>query len=55
MERDGAVRWSAGVIGLGFDTLVNELANRMRFPKGPRRYDIAIVLELARLRPAATA
>lgn len=51
MERDGAVRWSAGVIGLGFDTLVNDLANRMKFPKGPRRYDIAIVLELARLRP----
>lgn len=47
---DGAVRWSAGVIGLGFDTLVNELANRMRFPRGPVRYDIAIVLELARLR-----
>jgi len=50
MEGDGAVRWSAGVIGLGFDTLVNELANRMRFPRGPRRYDVAIVLELARLR-----
>lgn len=50
MERDGAVRWSAGVIGLGFDTLVNELANRMRFPRGPRRYDVAIVLELARLK-----
>lgn len=50
MERDGVVRWSAGVIGLGFDTLVNELANRMRFPRGPRRYDIAIVLELARLK-----
>jgi diacylglycerol kinase (ATP) len=50
MEQDGAVRWSAGVIGLGFDTLVNDLANRMRFPRGPRRYDIAIVLELARLR-----
>lgn len=50
MERDGAVRWSAGVIGLGFDTLVNDLANRMRFPRGPRRYDLAIVLELARLK-----
>jgi diacylglycerol kinase (ATP) len=51
MERDGTVRWSAGVIGLGFDTLVNELANRMSFPRGPRRYDLAILLELARLRP----
>jgi diacylglycerol kinase (ATP) len=47
----GQTRWAAGVIGLGFDTLVNELANRMRFPRGPRRYDIAIVLELARMRP----
>jgi diacylglycerol kinase (ATP) len=51
IDGGGQVRWSAGVIGLGFDTLVNELANRMRFPRGPRRYDIAIVLELARLRP----
>jgi diacylglycerol kinase (ATP) len=49
MDGGGAVRWSAGVIGLGFDTLVNEHANRMRFPRGPRRYDIAILLELMRL------
>nr|WP_034594844.1 diacylglycerol kinase family protein [Hamadaea tsunoensis] len=50
IEAAAGVRWSAGVTGLGFDTLVNDLANRMRFPRGPRRYDLAILLELARLR-----
>ena len=37
----------------GFDALVNERANLMRRPRGPRRYDLAILLELARLRPRA--
>jgi diacylglycerol kinase (ATP) len=48
---DGRCRWFGAVLGAGFDTLVNERANRMRHPRGPRRYDLAIVLELARLRP----
>jgi diacylglycerol kinase (ATP) len=39
------------VMAAGFDALVNERANRMRWPRGPRRYDIAIFVELARLRP----
>jgi diacylglycerol kinase (ATP) len=30
---------------------VNERANAMRWPRGPRRYDLATYLELARLRP----
>ncbi len=47
----GTTRWFAGVLGAGFDAVVNERANRMRFPRGPRRYDLAIVAELARLRP----
>jgi diacylglycerol kinase (ATP) len=42
--------WYGAVLGAGFDALVNERANRMRFPRGPRRYDLAILLELARLR-----
>ncbi|MBB5873870.1 diacylglycerol kinase (ATP) [Allocatelliglobosispora scoriae] len=46
----GETRWFAGVLGLGFDAIVNERANRMRFPKGSSRYDVAIVLELARLK-----
>jgi diacylglycerol kinase (ATP) len=48
---DGRRRWFGAVLGAGFDTLVNERANVMRLPRGPRRYDLAILLELARLRP----
>ncbi|SNY42548.1 diacylglycerol kinase (ATP) [Paractinoplanes atraurantiacus] len=44
-------RWFGAVLAGGFDALVNERANRMRWPRGPRRYDLAILLELARLRP----
>ena len=47
---DGEVRWYGAVLAAGFDAVVNELANRMRWPRGPRRYDLAIMLELARLR-----
>ncbi|MBL7259016.1 diacylglycerol kinase family protein [Paractinoplanes lichenicola] len=47
------VRWFGAVLAGGFDALVNERANLMRWPRGPRRYDLAILLELARLRPRA--
>jgi diacylglycerol kinase (ATP) len=47
----GPPRWFGGVLGAGFDAMVNERANRMRFPRGPRRYDVAILIELARLKP----
>jgi diacylglycerol kinase (ATP) len=43
--------WFAGVLCAGFDSAVNERANRMRWPSGPRRYDLAILGELARLKP----
>nr|WP_232234443.1 diacylglycerol kinase family protein [Actinoplanes sp. N902-109] len=46
----GAVRWFGAVLGAGFDAVVNERANRMRRPRGPRRYDLAVLLELGRLR-----
>lgn len=49
--RDGSRIWFGGVLAAGFDAIVNERANRMRRPRGPRRYDLAILLELARLRP----
>jgi diacylglycerol kinase (ATP) len=42
--------WFATVLCAGFDSAVNERANRMRWPRGPRRYDVAIVAELGRLR-----
>jgi diacylglycerol kinase (ATP) len=50
---DGVPRWYGAVLAAGFDAIVNERANRMRWPRGPRRYDLAILVELARLRPRA--
>lgn len=47
---DGGERWYGAVLAAGFDAIVNERANRMRWPRGPRRYDVAIMIELARLR-----
>jgi diacylglycerol kinase (ATP) len=48
---EGEIRWFGAVLAAGFDAIVNERANRMRWPRGPRRYDLAIALETARLRP----
>ncbi|MBK1782957.1 diacylglycerol/lipid kinase family protein [Prauserella cavernicola] len=42
--------WFATVLCAGFDAAVNERANRMRWPRGPRRYDLAILAELASFR-----
>ncbi|MEU6205209.1 diacylglycerol kinase [Micromonospora musae] len=47
----GPPRWYGAVLAAGFDAIVNERANRMRWPRGARRYDLAIMVELARLRP----
>jgi diacylglycerol kinase (ATP) len=43
--------WFATVLCAGFDSAVNERANRLRWPRGPHRYDVAILAELTRLRP----
>jgi diacylglycerol kinase (ATP) len=48
---DGETRWFGAVLAAGFDAIVNERANRMRWPRGPRRYDLAIILEMVRVRP----
>jgi diacylglycerol kinase (ATP) len=45
-------QWFATVLCAGFDSAVNERANAMRWPAGPRRYDLAILAELASLRSA---
>jgi diacylglycerol kinase (ATP) len=42
--------WFATVLCSGFDASVNARANRMSWPPGPRRYDLAIVAELAAFR-----
>lgn len=44
-------RWFATVLSSGFDSLVTERANRLRWPRGPLRYNIAMLLELSRFRP----
>ncbi|UYM05059.1 diacylglycerol/lipid kinase family protein [Solicola gregarius] len=39
------------VIASGFDSAVNERANRMRWPRGPMRYNVATVAELMGFEP----
>jgi diacylglycerol kinase (ATP) len=48
-------RWWATVLCCGFDSAVTDRAARLRWPRGPRRYDVAILAELARLRPREVA
>lgn len=49
---DGSLAgWYAGVLSAGFDAVVNERANRMRRPRGASRYVLALLRELAVLRP----
>ena len=43
-------RWWATVLCCGFDSAVTDRANRLRWPRGRRRYDVAVLAELARLR-----
>lgn len=50
-DGDEASRWFACVVSAGFDSVVNERANRMQRPKGASRYTIALVLELVGLKP----
>jgi diacylglycerol kinase (ATP) len=47
---DGTTAWFGAVMAAGFDAFVNERANRMRWPRGPQRYNLAIVAELLALR-----
>lgn len=44
-------RWFAGVLCGGFDAIVNERANRWRWPRGRLRYDLAIARELPVFKP----
>ncbi len=47
----GETRWWIGVLGGGFDSIVNERAARMRWPRGPMRYNVAVARELPVFRP----
>ena len=43
--------WFAAILSTGFDSVVNERANSLKWPKGPQRYNAAIALELPKFRP----
>jgi len=47
----GDSRWFGGVLGSGFDSMVNERANQMSWPKGKSRYNLAILAELRVFKP----
>jgi len=44
-------RWFGSVLASGFDSRVNDRGNRMRWPAGRLKYDLAILAELAAFRP----
>ena len=46
-------RWFAGVLGAGFDAIVNERANGWRWPRGRAKYVGAMLRELPVFRPRA--
>jgi diacylglycerol kinase (ATP) len=48
---DGEDRFFLGVLSSGFDSLVNERANTMRWPTGNARYVVAILGELRTFEP----
>jgi diacylglycerol kinase (ATP) len=43
--------WFGAILSTGFDAVVNERANSMRWPKGPMKYNAAIALELPKFKP----
>ena len=47
---DDTVTYFGGVLAAGFDAVVNERANRMRWPRGSSRYTVALLRELVGLR-----
>lgn len=51
LGRIGGGAYFTTVLCTGFDASVNARANAMRWPTGPRRYDLAVLAELTALRP----
>jgi len=48
---DGSVRLFGSVLASGFDSLVSDRTNRMRWPHGRARYNVAMLAEFVNLRP----
>jgi diacylglycerol kinase (ATP) len=49
-DRKGTTKWFGTVAAAGFDSLVTDRANRMRWPRGRMRYNLAMLAELSALR-----
>ena len=43
--------WFGAVLSSGFDSVVNERANSLKWPHGPAKYNVAIALELPLFKP----
>jgi diacylglycerol kinase (ATP) len=43
--------WFGAILSTGFDSVVNERANSLPWPRGPQRYNLAIAMELPRFHP----
>ena len=51
LETSTGMHWVIGSASAGFDALVNRRANGLKWPKGQRRYEVAMLLELAKFKP----
>jgi diacylglycerol kinase (ATP) len=49
-DRAGVTRWFGTVTATGFDSLVSDRTNRMNWPRGRMRYNLAMLAELSQLR-----
>jgi len=43
--------WFGAILSTGFDSVVNEKANDLKWPKGPMKYNVAIAMELPKFKP----
>ena len=43
-------RWFAAILSSGFDAVVNDRANQMKWPRGRMRYNIAMIEKIVQLR-----
>ena len=51
VSHSGKVTWALGSASAGFDALAAARANVISWPKGPMRYYVAMLLELAKFKP----
>ena len=48
---DGSQTWFGTIVATGFDSLVSDRVNRMRWPHGRMRYNLAMLAEITKLHP----